>query len=111
VYACLSKIKIQYKETNMSAYLVATYRVINPEGFAPYPEAATKTLADAGAEIVAVDVESEVLEGDGYPATVIIKFESKETLKAWYNSPEYQAIAGMRKDNSEGSLVMIDGIS
>jgi uncharacterized protein (DUF1330 family) len=50
-----------------------------------------------------------VIEGDAHPVTVILKFESKDAMKAWYNSPEYQAVIGLRTDNSEGSMVLIDG--
>ena len=38
---------------------------------------------------------------------MIIKFESKEALNAWYNSPEYQEIIHLRTDNSEGIAVAV----
>jgi uncharacterized protein (DUF1330 family) len=93
----------------MAAFVVANYQVTNPEGFGAYPEAATKTLDAAGAEVVAVDLNSEIIEGNSNSVTVILKFESKDAMKAWYNSPEYQEIIGLRTDNSEGSMVVIDG--
>ena len=93
----------------MSAYVVANYQVTNPEGFESYAPAAQQTLAAAGAEVIAVDLNSEVIEGDLYPVTVILKFESKEAMKAWYNSEEYQSVIGLRTDNAEGSMVLLDG--
>lgn len=93
----------------MAVYLVVNYEVTNPEGFASYPEAARKTLADAGAEVVAVDMESEILEGEARPVTVILKFESRDAMKAWYDSPEYQAVKDLRTDNSEGIMVLVQG--
>ena len=93
----------------MSAIIVASYRVTNPEGFQDYPPAAQATLAAHGAEVIAVDLESEGLEGDTYPCTVVLKFESKEAAKAWYNSPEYKEAAPLRHDNSEGTMVLING--
>jgi len=94
----------------MSAYLVATYRVTNPEGYGPYPDAASETLASAGAEGIAIDMDTDVMEGEGYPITVILKFESKDAIKAWYTSPEYQAVKGLRTDNTEGSIVLVEGL-
>jgi uncharacterized protein (DUF1330 family) len=94
----------------MSAYLVANYRVTNPEGYAPYPEAASGTLAAAGVEVVAIDMDTEALEGDTYPVTVILKFPSKDAIKAWYNSPEYQAVIGLRTANTEGKVAIINGM-
>lgn len=94
----------------MSAYVIASYHVTNPEAFGPYPEAATKTLEAHGAEIIAVDLESEAMEGAPEPVTVILKFPSKDAMKAWYNSPEYQEVIGLRTDNSEGTMVLINGM-
>jgi uncharacterized protein (DUF1330 family) len=98
------------KEAIMSAYVVANYRITNPDAIAPYAAAATETLVAAGAEVMAVDLESEVIEGEPQPVTVILKFASKEAMKAWYNSPEYQAVKGLRTDNSEGTIVLINGM-
>lgn len=95
----------------MPAYVVASYRVTDPDGYGSYPEEATKTLAAAGAEVIAVDLNTEVIEGEGYPVTVILKFESKDAMKAWYNSPEYQAVKGMRTENAEGTMVLVEGMA
>ena len=40
------------------------------------------------------------------PQTVIIKFESTEAAKAWYNSPEYQAVVGKRLEATDGFAVI-----
>ena len=50
------------------------------------------------------------MEREPNPVNVILKFPSKDAMKAWYNSPEYQAVIGLRTDNSEGTMVVIDGI-
>ena len=56
-------------------------------------------------------MNSEVIEGSLNPVTVILKIESKEAMKGWYDSPEYQEIIGLRTDNSEGSMIVIDGLA
>ena len=94
----------------MPAYVIANYRITDPEAFSTYPDAATETLAAAGAEIIAVDLESEAMEGSPQPVTVILKFPSKAEMKAWYNSPQYQAVIGLRTDNSEGTMVLVNGM-
>ena len=92
----------------MAAYVVANYNVTNPQGFEPYPLAATGTLDAHGAEVVAVDLNSEAVEGEPGKVTVILKFSSKEAMKKWYDSPEYQDIIGLRTDNSEGTMVLLE---
>ncbi|MCP5145252.1 MAG: DUF1330 domain-containing protein [Gammaproteobacteria bacterium] len=93
----------------MAAYIIASYRVTNPEAFQAYPPAATPTLIAHGAEILAVDLNSEAVEGQPAPVTVVLKFQSKDAARAWYNSPEYQQAMPLRTDNSEGTMVLIDG--
>ena len=93
----------------MAAYIIASYRVTRPEGFGLYPAKATETLMQHGAEILVVDMDTEVIEGETRPVTVILKFDSKAAARAWYDSPEYQAALPLRAANSEGSMVLVDG--
>jgi uncharacterized protein (DUF1330 family) len=92
----------------MSAYFVVSYRVTNPAGFAAYTPAVIPTLGAHGCEVLVADTMSEVIEGGPGNVTVVLKFSSKDAAKAWYNSPEYQAIKHYRTDNSEGTMVLVD---
>ena len=92
----------------MAAYVVANYQVTNAEAYADYPPAVVKTLLKHGAEILAADYESERLEGDTSVVTIVLKFQTKDSARAWYNSPEYQEIIHYRTDNSEGFVLIAD---
>ena len=47
--------------------------------------------------VLVFDVAAETMEGvSPGPQTVVIKFESTEAAKAWYESAEYQAVVGKR---------------
>lgn len=94
----------------MSAYFIVNYRVTNDEGYQKYLQAAGSTLAQHGAEVLVVDRASEPVEGSPAPVTVVIRFESKEAARGWYESPEYQAAIHHRLDNSEGMGVFCDGL-
>ncbi|MEO6028952.1 MAG: DUF1330 domain-containing protein [Candidatus Binatia bacterium] len=93
----------------MAAYLIANYRITNPEAYGAYPSAVLPTLAAHGAEILVADYASEAIEGQPSSVTVVARFPSKEAARAWYDSPEYQAIVRLRTDNTEGFLVLADG--
>ncbi len=95
----------------MSTFLVASYRITNPDGYAAYPPAVAPTLAPFGGELVVADFNSESMEGEPLPVTIVVRFPSKEMAKAWYNSAEYQAVVNLRTDNTEGSLVFVDGVA
>ncbi|MCX7065373.1 MAG: DUF1330 domain-containing protein, partial [Proteobacteria bacterium] len=76
-------------------------------GYRAYQQGAGPTLAKHGAEVVAFDVAAETIEGKPPgPQTVIIKFASTAAAKAWYNSPEYQAVVGKRLAASSGFAVI-----
>ena len=93
----------------MSAYLVANYRITNPDGYSAYPPAVVPTIAAHGGEVVIADYDSEVLEGEPCGVTIVVKFASKDAARAWYNSAEYQEIISHRTDHSEGFLLFADG--
>ena len=91
----------------MAAYFIAQYQVKDPGLYQEYSAGAGPTLAAHGAELVALDVAAETIEGTAPGApTVIIKFESTEKAKAWYNSEDYQAVVGKRLAATEGYAVI-----
>ena len=92
----------------MATYLVANFEITNQEGYKAYVPGVLPTLDAHGAEILVAEYESESLEGNPGSVTVVIKFESKEALNVWYNSPEYQKVIHLRTDNSEGMAVSAD---
>jgi uncharacterized protein (DUF1330 family) len=94
----------------MAAYLIANYRITNPDEYAEYPPAVAPTLAPHGAEPLVVDFDSEPVEGDAQAVTIVLKFESREAARAWYESDEYRAIKHLRADNTEGFLLIADGV-
>lgn len=94
----------------MSAYLIANYSITNPEGYAEYPPAVAPTLAPFGGELVIADFESEAIEGSPAAVSVVVRFPDKQSARDWYHSDAYQAVVGLRIDNSEGSVLFADGL-
>lgn len=91
----------------MSAYFVVQYVVKDPDLYREYQGGAGPTIAAFGGELVAFDAAAETIEGTPPgPQTVIIRFESTEAAKAWYNSDEYQAVVGKRLAATEGFAVI-----
>lgn len=94
----------------MSAYIVANYRITDAEGIAKYREAVIPQLLEAGCEFLVATEDEEVLEGSPPPSIVVLKFESIEAAKNWYNSSEYQAIKHLRINATTDSwLILSEG--
>ena len=74
------------------------YRAANAVAFAKY---GARFLIRGGAQ--------EEVEGHTKPRTVVIEFDSVETARACYFSPEYQAAKALRDPVSTGDVVIIEG--
>ncbi len=96
----------------MAAYMIFTHKVTDADTLNnDYLPKAVETLGPYSPEIVVVDENVEIFEGDSDDTrTVVLKFSSKEDAKRWYNSPEYQAIVNLRLDSVEGAKgILCDG--
>jgi len=75
------------------AYLLANVRVTNPEAYAEYSRQVPATVAAHGGRFLVRGGPGEVVEGEfSLQRLVIIEFPDRDRLRAWYDSPEYQAI-------------------
>jgi uncharacterized protein (DUF1330 family) len=92
----------------MSTYAVFNYSVTDRDAYGPYLAGVPKTLEEAGAKIIVADFDSDAVEGAPGEVTVVLEFDSREQLDAWYSSPAYEAIKPLRLDNSEGLLVVAE---
>ena len=93
------------------AYLIANVQVTDPEGWKQYVTALPGTLAPyqvktlARAPAVAVDASTPPAG-----ATVILAFNSMDDLKAWWNSPAYQAIIPLREKSAKTIAYALPGM-
>jgi uncharacterized protein (DUF1330 family) len=92
----------------MAGYFVANYSITDQAGYEQYLAAVGPSLAAHGAERVILDRDSDLLEGSAGHVTVVLRFPTKAAAKAWYDSPEYQAIVHLRTDSSEGIAVITE---
>ncbi len=96
----------------MAAYFIAQYVVNDPKLYREYQAAAGPSIQAAGGEVVAFDTAAETVEGTPPgPQTVIVKFESTEAAKVWYQSPAYQAVVGKRLAATTGFAVIAQSMN
>ena len=93
----------------MAAYIIFTHKVNDPDTLNNnYLPQAVETLGPYAPEILVVDQNVEVIEGEsGHTRCVVLKFKDRDEVKTWYNSPEYQAIVNLRLDSIEGAHAII----
>lgn len=93
----------------MSAYVIATYNVIDKDMYREYLKKTMPIVAKYGGETIVADSKNEVAEGEARGQVVIIKFESKEKAWGWINDPEYMEVKKLRQNATEkGFLTVAD---
>jgi uncharacterized protein (DUF1330 family) len=107
-----------HKELDMNAkslpaYLIGKLRIKDSEDYMNRYGLPVLTLLEAaGAEILAVSPEPEILEGEWDSNwTVIIKFPSVSAAKQFYASGEYAPYLSLRMNEltERGSLALLEG--
>jgi uncharacterized protein (DUF1330 family) len=93
------------------AYLIAHVQVTDPEGWKQYVAALPGTLAPYHVKTLA-RAPAVPLDASTPPAgsTVILVFNSMDDIKAWWNSPAYQAIIPLREKSAKTIAYAIPGM-
>ena len=93
------------------AYLIAHVQVTDPEGWKQYVTALPATLAPYHVKTLA-RAPAVPLDASTPPAgsSVILAFNSMDDLKAWWNSPAYQAIIPLREKSAKTIAYALPGM-
>ena len=96
----------------MPAYFVAQYVVNDSDLYQEYAQGAGPTIGAYGGELISLDAAAETIEGEPPgPQTVILKFDSVEKAKEWYNSDDYQKVVGKRLSATKGFAVIAQSMN
>jgi uncharacterized protein (DUF1330 family) len=99
----------------MVAYVIADITVTDPEAYHEYARqvgATMETIKQYGGRSIVAGATSHphVLEGDWKPTRILVlEFPSVEQARAWYDSPEYVALRGLRQRASRSRLILVQG--
>ena len=94
------------------AFLIAHVEVSDPDGWKQYITALPGTLAPYHVKTLA-RAPAVALDASPPPAgsTVILAFNSMDDLKAWWNSPAYQAIIPLREKSAKTTVYALPGMA
>ena len=95
----------------MAAYLIYSRKEItDKEKSLRYAELVVPQIREFGGEVLVARGSVHVLEGGWEPmAVTILRFESREALMAWWDSPEYAPLKQMRLESNIGDIIVVDG--
>ena len=95
----------------MAGYIVVDVEITNPDEYQSYAKQTAATLERYGGKFLVRGGNAETLEGDWKPKRfVVIEFPSVEQAKAWYDSPEYSSIIGIRHRSANSMMILVQGV-
>ena len=95
----------------MPAYAIAHLRSVDVNAdIVEYLERIDATLQPYDGRFVVHGGEMTVLEGEFPGNIVVIEFPDRAGAEAWYASPAYREILPLRTRNSDGAVVIVDGV-
>ena len=97
-------------QTNQPAFYISEFEVTDPEALRPYRERVDATFAPFSGRYVVRGGEIAPLEGEAPKGRiVVIKFNSMEKAKAWYDSPVYREIRPIRHGAAKSRVFIVEG--
>lgn len=95
----------------MPAYAVAKLRsVAMGPGLVEYLQRIDATLQPFGGHYLVHGGEVDVLEGEWKGDLIVIAFPDIGSARSWYASAAYQDIVRLRRENSEGDVILAQGV-
>ena len=95
----------------MASYVVADIEVTDPDEYQRYVQQAGATVEKYGGKYLVRGGQPEALEGNWETKRIaIVEFPSAEQARAWYDSPEYSAIKGIRQHSTVSRLILVHGV-
>ena len=91
--------------------IVEAKEVADQKGYEKYVRKVPATIKKFGGKYFARGGQVTVVSGDWKPARIIIvRFDSLKKFKAWWNSPDYRAIAPLREQSTKTNAIVVEGI-
>jgi uncharacterized protein (DUF1330 family) len=95
----------------MAAYVIAQMTVHDIDMYYDYASKLFATTGPYGGKVLAAN-DAEVREGTlPHIRTVVGEFPDIDKARAWYESDGYQAIINLRKNATNGTLLIVEGIT
>ena len=94
----------------MAAFLVGSIRVTDADAWQRYVDRVGATFERHGGTVLLRGVKQCELSQSAHGERVVVaRFESLEALRAWHDSPDYQALIALREAGADVVLAAYEG--
>lgn len=97
----------------MATFVVAHFKISDPQGYAAYSERAIPLIAaHGGTALVADDTVIDLWHHRPKTRVIVVSFPSRQAARAWIESPEYRAVSEERVRSTETYILLLaDGLA
>jgi len=96
----------------MKAYAVGYLRNVRMgPSIVAYLQGIDETLAPFGGRYLIHGGPKTVVEGQWPGDLIVIEFPDRARALGWYESAAYRDILPLRSENSEGDVILVDGVA
>lgn len=95
----------------MAVYLINNMTMRDRQAYQAYLRGFMPVFRKYGGTVLATQDDPVPLEGEWpYQRTVLLSFPSRELAQLWLASPEYQALAELRRAGGASNILFLDGL-
>ena len=95
----------------MAVYMIVDADVKDPSAYERYKAEVPALIRKHGGEYLVRGGAFEVLEGDWQPSRlVLLRFPDTQSVKAFFNDPEYQPLKTLRQRVAKTNIVVVAGV-
>ena len=91
-------------------YIIGHVTIHDPDAYQVYGTKNNEIFPKYGGKFLVRGGQADVLEGALPPRHVIVEFPSYADALACYNSAEYQENMQIRRVNSDGAIMVVEGV-
>jgi uncharacterized protein (DUF1330 family) len=104
-------IKILHGQSRAPAYVIAEIDVTDAEAFREYAPQVQPSFAPFGGRYVVRGGKTQSLAGDMPKRVVVLAFDSMDEARAWYDSPQYEALKALRDKAGKARIFAVEGVA
>ena len=94
----------------MPTYLIVNAAITDPALLDEYRASVGATLTGHDVAVKVSTNTAETIEGEPKgPRVVVLEFPDRDAFRAWYDSPAYQEIIGLRLGSTDGFALLVEG--
>ena len=96
----------------MATYMIVDVNIHDVDAYEIYKSKVTPIIEKFGGEYLVRGGAHEVLENDLWSPTrmVMVRFPDKKSALDFIHSDEYAPVKKMRRDNSDGTVLIVEGL-